>query len=68
MGVFARVDTAIENPDGDLTYKNILYNFEEANRYSLALGFGAQIARIGSPSSTSLSAPAGSTGSALRSP
>jgi len=62
MGVFARVDTAIENPDGDLTYKNVLYNFEEANRYSLALGFGAQIARIGSPSSTSLSAPAGSTG------
>jgi outer membrane protein assembly complex protein YaeT len=62
MGVFARVDTAIQNAEGDTSYKYILYNFEEANRYTLSLGFGAQIARIGSPSSTSLSAPAGSTG------
>jgi outer membrane protein assembly complex protein YaeT len=62
MGVFARVDTAIENPDGDTSYKYILYNFEEANRYTLSLGFGAQIARFGSPSSQSLAAAAGKTG------
>jgi outer membrane protein insertion porin family len=62
MGVFARVDTAIENPDGETDHKYVLYNFEEANRYTLALGFGAQIARFGSPSSNSLSAPGGSTG------
>jgi outer membrane protein insertion porin family len=61
-GIFARVDTAIENPDGDTNYKNILYNFEEANRYTLALGVGAQVARFGSPSSSSLSSPGGSTG------
>lgn len=62
MGVFARVDTAIENQEGDTRHKYILYNFEEANRYSLALGLGAQIARFGSPSSTSLGSPGGSTG------
>lgn len=62
MGVFARVDTAIENPEGDTTHKYILYNFEEANRYTLSLGFGAQIARFGTPSSTSVGTPGGSTG------
>ncbi|HYI93857.1 MAG TPA: BamA/TamA family outer membrane protein [Bryobacteraceae bacterium] len=62
MGVFARVDTAVENPEGDTSHKHILYNFEEANRYTLALGFGAQIARFGQPSSSSLASPAGSTG------
>jgi outer membrane protein assembly complex protein YaeT len=62
MGVFARVDTAIENPQGDTRYKYILYNFEEANRYSLALGFGAQVARFGTPSSSTVASPGGSTG------
>jgi len=62
MGVFARVDTAIENPDGDTRYKYILYNFEEANRYTMSIGFGAQIARFGAPSSTSVASPGGSTG------
>jgi outer membrane protein insertion porin family len=62
LGVFARVDTAIENPDGETTHKYILYNFEEANRYTVALGFGAQVARFGTPSSTNLSSPAGATG------
>lgn len=62
MGIFARVDTAIENPDGDTNHKFILYNFEQANRYSLALGFGAQIARFGTPSSTNISSAGGATG------
>jgi outer membrane protein assembly complex protein YaeT len=62
MGVFARVDTAIENPAGETNHKYILYNFEEANRYTTAIGFGAQIARFGTPSSSNLSAPGGSTG------
>lgn len=62
LGVFARVDTAIENPDGDTELKNVLYSFTEANRYTFSLGFGAQLARFGAPSATSLSSPAGSTG------
>jgi outer membrane protein insertion porin family len=62
MGVFARVDTAIENPEGSTTRKTVLYAFEEANRYTVSLGVGAQVGRFGTPSSSSLAAPAGSTG------
>ena len=62
LGIFAHVDTAIENPDGDTDHKFILYNFEEANRYTFGLGVGAQIARFGTPSTTSLSSPGGATG------
>ncbi|HZU28941.1 MAG TPA: POTRA domain-containing protein [Bryobacteraceae bacterium] len=62
LGIFARVDTAIQNPDGAEDHKYVLYNFEEANRYHLTLGVGAQIGRFGTPSSTSLASAAGSTG------
>jgi outer membrane protein assembly complex protein YaeT len=62
LGIFARVDTAIQNPDGDTDHKYVLYNFEEANRYNVALGVGAQVARFGTPSSSSLSSPGGATG------
>jgi len=62
LGVFARIDTAIANPEGDTDHKYVLYNFEEANRYTLGVGFGAQLGRFGSPSSTSLGSPGGSTG------
>jgi outer membrane protein insertion porin family len=62
MGIFARVDTAIENPDGDTDHKIVLYNFEEANRYTMAIGFGAQVARFGTPSTTNLTGAGGSTG------
>jgi outer membrane protein assembly complex protein YaeT len=61
LGVFAKVDTAIENPDGDTDRKYVLYNMEEAARYSLAVGAGAEIARIGG-CTTCLEAPAGQTG------
>jgi outer membrane protein insertion porin family len=47
LGVFARVDAAVENPEGDTDRKYVLYNMEEAARYSLAAGVGAELARIG---------------------
>jgi outer membrane protein insertion porin family len=62
LGVFARVDTAVENPDGDEDHKYVLYSFEEANRYRLGLGVGAQVANFGTPSTTSLQNPGGTTG------
>jgi len=62
LGVFARVDTAVENSDGQTERQYILYHFEEANRYTFALGVGAQLARFGTPSTTDLSAPGGTTG------
>jgi outer membrane protein insertion porin family len=62
LGVFASVQTAIENPDGEISHKNVIYHFEEANRYTISVGFGAQVGRFGTPSSTSLASPGGSTG------
>ena len=61
LGVFAKVDAAIQDPDGDTTRKYVLYNVEEARRYSVAAGFGAELGRIGG-SQSSLSEPAGTTG------
>ena len=62
LGIFARVDTAIENPEGTAAHKYVLYDFTEANRYSLTVGIGAQVGRFGTPSSTSLAGPGGKTG------
>ena len=62
LGVFANVDTAIENPDGETDHKYVLYHFDEANRYTFSLGFGLQLAQFGTPNSTSLAAPGGTTG------
>lgn len=61
LGVFARVNVAVQNPDGEESGKYLLYQFEEARRYSLNFGFGAEIARIGS-GSPNFNAPAGAPG------
>ena len=65
LGIFARVNTALQNPNGDEVYKTVLYDIDEARHYSLNVGVGAQIARIGG-SVTSLDNPAGTTGFAPR--
>jgi len=65
LGIFARVNLALENPDGDEADKNVLYDIDEARHYSLNVGVGAQIARIGG-GVTSLDNPAGTTGFAPR--
>lgn len=61
LGIFAKVETAIQNPDGQEKYKYILYQLEEARRYSVAVGVGAEIARIGGDPA-SLEAPGGKAG------
>jgi outer membrane protein insertion porin family len=65
LGVFARVNTAIQDPDGNEDDKYVLYDIDEAHHYALDVGVGAQIARIGG-SVTSLDNPAGTTGFAPR--
>jgi len=47
LGVFARVDEAIQDPDGSTANKYVLYQLDEARRYSLDLGIGAELGRIG---------------------
>jgi len=65
LGIFARVDTAIQNPDGEEPDKYVLYSLEEAGRYSVSYGLGAEIGNIGG-GTTSLDSPAGVTGFAPR--
>ncbi len=61
LGVFARVDAAIQDPQGDTSAKYVLYNLEEARRFSTAVGFGAELGRIGGCSNC-FQDPAGTTG------
>ncbi|MFN0168997.1 MAG: BamA/TamA family outer membrane protein [Bryobacteraceae bacterium] len=61
LGIFARVNAAVQNPEGDLEEKYVLYQVEEANRYSVTGGLGAEIARIGG-NQASFDSPAGSPG------
>jgi outer membrane protein assembly complex protein YaeT len=61
LGVFAKVDTAIQNPDGATDHKYVLYNVDEARKYSIAVGLGAEVGRIGGCRNC-LESPAGATG------
>ncbi len=61
LGVFDKVDMAIQDPDGDIPDKYVLFHLTEGRRYDLAVGVGAQVARFGG-SQTSLDSPAGTTG------
>jgi len=61
LGLFARVQAAIENPDGAETHKYVLYDIDEANRYTLRLGVGAEIAQIGA-TTANLDDPSGHNG------
>jgi outer membrane protein insertion porin family len=61
LGIFAKVNAAIQNPDGEEPTKYVVYSIEEAGRYLLNAGFGAELGRIGG-GTTSLDSPAGTTG------
>jgi outer membrane protein insertion porin family len=65
LGIFAKVQTAVQNPEGLEDSKYVLYQFEEARRYSMNVGFGAEVARIGG-GVTTFDAPAGAAGFAPR--
>ena len=61
LGIFAKVDMAIQNPEGEEQYRNVLLETLEARRWTVGIGGGAEIGRIGGDQS-SLFAPAGTTG------
>jgi outer membrane protein assembly factor BamA len=48
LALFNQVDTAIENPNGAQTYKNVLLELQEAKRWDFTYGFGIQ-AQTGNP-------------------
>jgi len=63
LGIFAQVDMAIQNPDGEEDRRNILYDLEEARRYSITTGVGLEFARIGGSNAIAdLSDPGGAPG------
>ena len=63
LGIFAQVEMAVQNPEGDESRKYVLFDLEEARRYSITGGFGAEFARIGGSNAvTDLSDPGGSAG------
>jgi outer membrane protein insertion porin family len=61
LGIFARVDLALQNPQGDERDKYILLDVDEARKYTITAGLGAEIAKIGG-CQTCLDAPAGQAG------
>ncbi len=47
LGMFASVNTALQDPDGSARYKNVLFDFDEAARYSFSVGLGLIIGQFG---------------------
>ncbi|HEY2842837.1 MAG TPA: outer membrane protein assembly factor BamA [Bryobacteraceae bacterium] len=61
LGIFAKVQTALQNPDSKEERKYVLFHLDEARKYSFNFGVGAELARIGG-GTTTFDAPAGATG------
>jgi outer membrane protein insertion porin family len=59
LGIFNEVDTAVQNPDGDVADKNVLFSVKEARRYTFNYGFGFE-AQTGQPAGPTQ--PQGETG------
>lgn len=63
LGIFNQVDTAVQNPEGNETYKNVLVNVREAKRYTFNYGLGVEV-QTGQPAG--VTAPTGRTGASPR--
>jgi outer membrane protein assembly complex protein YaeT len=61
LGVFASVNTALQNSDGTTRYKDVLYDFDEAARYSYSVGLGMIVGQFGG-TTTNLSNSGGAKG------
>jgi outer membrane protein assembly factor BamA len=47
LGIFSKVEVGLQNPDGEEQNKTVLVQLEEARRWTLGFGAGAEIAQIG---------------------
>ena len=61
LGIFSKVQTAIQNPEGDEERKYVLFRLDEGSKYSVNAAVGAQLGRIGG-GVTTFDQPAGTTG------
>jgi outer membrane protein insertion porin family len=63
LGIFSAVDVAVQNPEGEEAYKDVLFNLTEARRYTFDYGLGFEV-QTGSAASTGT--PQGRTGASPR--
>jgi outer membrane protein insertion porin family len=63
LGIFSQVDTAVQNPEGTETRKNVLVQVQEARRYTFNYGLGFEF-QTGQPvsSSSNNTQPTGASG------
>ncbi len=61
LGVFASVNTAVQDQEGTNLYKTVLFDFDEAGRYTFNVGFGLQVGQFGN-TTNNLSNAGGSKG------
>ena len=54
LGIFSQVDTAVQNPEGTETRKNVLVQVQEAKRYTFNYGLGFEF-QTGQPGKTGVS-------------
>ena len=47
LGAFASVNTAMQDPSGNDQYKYVLFDFDEANRYTFNVGVGLEVGQFG---------------------
>jgi outer membrane protein assembly factor BamA len=58
MGLFNQVDMAVQNPEGSTDYKNVLFQIQEAKRWTFNYGLGFELQTGGEPLDEINSAPA----------
>jgi outer membrane protein assembly complex protein YaeT len=60
LGIFSQVNMAIQDPDGAEDRRTVLYDLQEASRYSITPGLGTEFGRLGGGTAASdLSNPGG---------
>jgi outer membrane protein assembly complex protein YaeT len=58
LGIFNEVNMAVQNPGGEIDHKNLLYQIQEAQRYTFQYGGGIEFSTGNQPGSN----PQGNTG------
>ncbi len=62
LAIFSQVNMAVQDPDGDEVRRTVLYDLQEASRYSITMGIGTEFGRIGGGTpAEDLSNPGGAT-------
>ena len=59
LGVFSKVEVALQNPEGAEPAKNVLFDLQESRRWTIGFGGGAEFARLGGGGSIAIDEPIG---------